>query len=147
MSALTGMRASELTELLVGCRVKSEEDAPGLTRHRIASKVIRAAAGAARGEWVVVDEVVHAIELAEKLTDAAPASCCSGRSTTSTAAPPAGCVAGWARRPDNGWGSPDSRRCDPPTAAEAHSRGRDGGPAWRHPGHEGALQAPDRGDQ
>ncbi|MFJ8968610.1 hypothetical protein ACIRJ3_04240 [Streptomyces anulatus] len=73
VSALTGMRASELTELLVGCRVKSEEDAPGLARHRIASKVVKGRRwGGERDEWVVVDEVVHAIELAEKLTDAAP---------------------------------------------------------------------------
>jgi hypothetical protein len=68
IAAATGMRASELFELVVGCRLPPEEKAPGLVRYRLAGKVIKH-----RGhdgepdEWVVIGEVHRAIQLAEQL--------------------------------------------------------------------------------
>ncbi|MFD9192860.1 hypothetical protein ACFWCA_32180 [Streptomyces phaeochromogenes] len=79
-SALTGMRSSELMELAVGCRVTAEEDAPGLARHRLASKVVKGRRwGGEPDEWVVIDEVIRAIALAEALTDAAEGELLFGR--------------------------------------------------------------------
>ncbi|MEU4147110.1 hypothetical protein [Streptomyces parvulus] len=70
-SALTGMRASELMELTVGCHRTGTDDGTGLVRHRLVSKVIKARRwGGEVDEWVVVEEVVRAIALAEQLTDA-----------------------------------------------------------------------------
>jgi integrase len=70
IAAATGMRASELFELVVGCRLPPEEKAPGLIRYRLAGKVIKH-----RGhdgepdEWVVIGAVHRAIQLAEQLLD------------------------------------------------------------------------------
>ncbi|MFG2998538.1 hypothetical protein [Streptomyces sp. NPDC048340] len=72
-SALTGMRSSELMELTVGCRRTDEADGTGLARHRLVSKVVKGRLwGGEVDEWVVIDEVVRAIALAESLTDAQP---------------------------------------------------------------------------
>jgi hypothetical protein len=72
-SALTGMRSSGLMELMVGCHAPAEEDAPGLARHRLVGKVVKGRRwGGERDEWVVVEEVVRAVTLAEQLTDAEP---------------------------------------------------------------------------
>ncbi|MFE5767661.1 hypothetical protein ACFQ7O_04800 [Streptomyces sp. NPDC056485] len=72
-SALTGMRSSELMELTVGCRRTDADDGTGLTRHRLVSKVVKGRLwGGEMDEWVVIDEVVRAIALAEQLTGALP---------------------------------------------------------------------------
>ncbi|MFG2631439.1 hypothetical protein [Streptomyces sp. NPDC048473] len=72
-SALSGMRSSELMELAVDCHAPAEEDAPGLARHRLVGKVVKGRRwGGERDEWVVVEEVVRAVTLAEQLTDAEP---------------------------------------------------------------------------
>jgi integrase len=66
--AVTGMRASELMELRIGCRRPPEQIAPGLVRHRVASKVVKGQPlGGTADEWVVVDAVDRAIALAEQL--------------------------------------------------------------------------------
>ncbi|WP_405365583.1 hypothetical protein [Kitasatospora sp. NBC_00039] len=72
-SALTGMRSSELMELTVGCRRTEEADGTGLVRHHLVSKVVKGRLwGGEVDEWVVIDEVVRVIPLAEQLTDARP---------------------------------------------------------------------------
>lgn len=68
VSALTGMRASELLELLPGCRLPPEETPSGLPRYRLAGKVIKGRQwGGERDEWVVIAPVYHAVGLAEEL--------------------------------------------------------------------------------
>ncbi|MFE2937309.1 hypothetical protein [Streptomyces sp. NPDC059278] len=72
-SALTGMRSSELMELTVGCRRTDTEDGTDLARHSLVSKVVKGRRwGGEADEWVVIDEVVRVINLAEQLTDARP---------------------------------------------------------------------------
>ncbi|TQC41229.1 integrase [Rhodococcus sp. WS4] len=71
-SALTGMRASELSELRAGCR-HSEPRPGGGTRFRLTTRRIKGERfGGAEDSWVVIDDVHHAIGVAEELT-AAPA--------------------------------------------------------------------------
>ncbi|GAA2657688.1 site-specific integrase [Streptomyces vastus] len=68
LAAVSGMRASELMELRIGCRRPPEEPVPGLTRFRIASKVVKGQPlGGTEDEWVVVEPVYRAVELAEQL--------------------------------------------------------------------------------
>ncbi|MET9657076.1 hypothetical protein [Streptomyces sp. NPDC006510] len=43
-AAISGMRASELMELRIGCRRPPDESVPGLPRYRIASKIVKGAA-------------------------------------------------------------------------------------------------------
>ena len=63
------MRASELMELQVGCR-QPEEFSPGLAPYRIASKVVKGQPlGGTQDEWVVIQPVYQAVELAEQLHD------------------------------------------------------------------------------
>jgi len=63
------MRASELMELQVGCR-RLEEFSPGLVRYKIASKVVKGQPlGGTQDEWVVIQPVYQAVELAEQLHD------------------------------------------------------------------------------
>ncbi|MBB5109591.1 hypothetical protein FHS40_008719 [Streptomyces spectabilis] len=65
--AVSGMRNSELSELLVGCR-RSVEISPGLVRRSLASKIIKGQAlGGLDDEWVVLEEVHRAVALAEEL--------------------------------------------------------------------------------
>ncbi|WP_235438081.1 hypothetical protein [Kitasatospora griseola] len=72
-SALTGMRSSELMELVVGCLRTDRDNDTGLARHRLVGKVIKGRRwGGEPDEWVVIEEVVRVIALAEKLTDAEP---------------------------------------------------------------------------
>ncbi|WP_233273661.1 hypothetical protein [Streptomyces broussonetiae] len=72
-SALTGMRSSELMELTVGCRRTDDADGTGLARHRLVSKVVKGRLwGGEMDAWVVIEEVVRVIALAEQLTDARP---------------------------------------------------------------------------
>jgi hypothetical protein len=70
LATVSGMRASELMELRIGCRCPPEEPVPGLTRFRIASKVVKGQPlGGTDDEWVVVEPVYRAVELAEQLHD------------------------------------------------------------------------------
>ena len=69
IAAVSGMRASEISELAAGCRRPVEEPVPGLARYRIASKVIKGQPlGGTDDEWVVTREVFDAVEAAEQLT-------------------------------------------------------------------------------
>lgn len=68
LAAASGMRASELMELRVGCRRPIEEPVPGIQRFRIASKVVKGQPlGGTDDEWVVIEPVCRAVELAEQL--------------------------------------------------------------------------------
>jgi hypothetical protein len=62
------MRSSELMELQVGCRRPPEVHGPGLSRYRIASKVIKGQElGGVDDEWVVIPPAYTAVELLEQL--------------------------------------------------------------------------------
>ncbi|WP_331752449.1 site-specific integrase [Streptomyces chartreusis] len=68
LAAVSGMRSSELMELTVGCRRPPEEPAPGLTRYRLVSKVIKGQElGGIVDEWVVIEPAYRAVELIEQL--------------------------------------------------------------------------------
>ncbi|QNE78368.1 site-specific integrase [Streptomyces finlayi] len=70
LAAASGMRASELMELRIGCRLPLEEPVPGLTRYRLASKVVKGQPlGGTDDEWVVIEPVYRAVELVEDLHD------------------------------------------------------------------------------
>jgi integrase len=70
IAAATGMRSSELFELALGCRLPTEQKAPGLFRYRVAGKVIKHRGhGGETDERVVVGEVHQAVALAEQLLD------------------------------------------------------------------------------
>jgi len=74
VAAFTGMRASELLELLPGCRMPPEETPSGLARYRLAGKVVKGRRwGGERDEWVVIEPVYRAIGLAEQLAAGTPA--------------------------------------------------------------------------
>ncbi|WP_329370967.1 site-specific integrase [Streptomyces sp. NBC_01483] len=67
-AAISGMRASELMELRIGCRRPPEEPVPGLLRYRVASKVVKGQPlGGTDDEWVVIEPVHRAIGLLEQL--------------------------------------------------------------------------------
>jgi len=67
LAGASGMRASELMELRVGCR-RIEEPISGLKRYRVASKIIKGQGlGGADDEWVVIEPVHQAIQLLEQL--------------------------------------------------------------------------------
>lgn len=80
IAALSGMRNSELAELLVGCR-RTTEIGPGMVRHSIASKIIKGQKlGGLDDEWVVLEEVHRAVALAERLhASAVPGDALFGR--------------------------------------------------------------------
>jgi hypothetical protein len=68
LAALSGMRASELMALRVGCRLPVEEPIPGLSRFRIASKIVKGQPlGGTDDEWIVIEPAYRAVELAERL--------------------------------------------------------------------------------
>lgn len=70
LAAITGMRASELMELQVGCRCPAEQYTPGLVRYRLASKLVKGQPlGGIRDEWVVIEPAYQAAALAEQLHD------------------------------------------------------------------------------
>jgi hypothetical protein len=70
LAAVSGMRASELMELRIGCRRPVEEPIPGMHRYRIASKVIKGQPlGGTDDEWVVIEAAYRAVEMAEQLHD------------------------------------------------------------------------------
>jgi len=67
-AAVSGMRACELMELVVGCRRPPEQAAPGLVRYRLAGKLIKGQPlGGVQDEWVVTQPVDEAVGLAEQL--------------------------------------------------------------------------------
>ena len=70
IAAVSGMRASELMELQVGCRLLPEEPRPGLARYRLAGKLVKGQPlGGTRDEWVVIEPAYQAAGLAEQLHD------------------------------------------------------------------------------
>jgi integrase len=70
IAAVSGMRASELMELRVGCRLLAEESGPGLVRYRLVSKIVKGQPlGGITDEWVVIEPAYRAAELAEQLHD------------------------------------------------------------------------------
>src|SRR6266851_1011543 len=69
-SALSGMRASELAELTAGCR-QQEERTGGAPRFHLATRRIKGEAfGGSEDSWVVIEDVAHAIGMAESLNGA-----------------------------------------------------------------------------
>jgi integrase len=70
LASVTGMRASELMELQVGCRRPPEEKGPGLVRYRLAGTLVKGQPlGGVRDEWVVIKDAYDAAGLAEQLHD------------------------------------------------------------------------------
>ncbi|MGH8919894.1 MAG: site-specific integrase, partial [Actinomycetes bacterium] len=70
IAGISGMRSSELMELRVGCRRPPAQTAPGLVRYRLASRVVKGQPlGGTADEWVVIEPVYRAAELAEQLHD------------------------------------------------------------------------------
>jgi hypothetical protein len=70
IAGVSGMRSSELMELKVGCRRPPETSGPDLVRYRLASKVVKGQPlGGLDDEWVVIEPVYRAAELAERLHD------------------------------------------------------------------------------
>jgi hypothetical protein len=70
LASVTGMRASELMELQVGCRQPPQESGPGLVRYRLASTLVKGQPlGGVRDEWVVIQDAYDATGLAEQLQD------------------------------------------------------------------------------
>jgi hypothetical protein len=68
VAALSGMRTSEIAAIERNS-ITREEFAPGIVRRRIRSRLLKGEQpGGRRETWVVIDEVVQAIELAEALT-------------------------------------------------------------------------------
>jgi hypothetical protein len=70
IAAVSGMRASEISELAAGCRRPVEEPVPGLARYRLASTVIKGQPhGGTSDEWVVAKDVFDAVDVAEQLAE------------------------------------------------------------------------------
>lgn len=68
LAATSGMRAGELMELRVGCRLPVDEPVPGLKRFRLASKLVKGQPlGGTAEEWVVIEPAYRAAELLERL--------------------------------------------------------------------------------
>jgi len=69
-AGLSGMRAGELMELRAGCRMPVESRGPGLDRYRLASKLVKGQQlGGTADQWVVIEPVFTAVEVAEHLHD------------------------------------------------------------------------------
>ncbi|MBN9748675.1 hypothetical protein DMP23_47715 [Amycolatopsis sp. A1MSW2902] len=72
-AAVSGMRRSELVELLPGCRMPVEEPFPGLRRYRVAGTLIKGQpVGGTREQWVVTEHVHTAIAAVEQLGEDGP---------------------------------------------------------------------------
>jgi hypothetical protein len=70
LAAITGMRASELMELQVGCRQPLQESGPGLVRYLLSGTLVKGQPlGGVRDEWVVIQDAYDAAGLAEQLHD------------------------------------------------------------------------------
>ena len=68
--AVSGMRSSEVMELRAGALQPHQEAGPGMVRHRLASRVVKGQPlGGSADEWVVVEPVARAVELAGQLRD------------------------------------------------------------------------------
>src|SRR5664280_759519 len=68
--AVSGMRSSEVMELQVGGRRPPQELGHGLARYRLASRIVKGQPlGGLQDEWVVIEPVIRAVELAEQLHD------------------------------------------------------------------------------
>jgi integrase len=85
---ITGMRDCELKELRAGCRRRTVTG-PGLTRYRLAGKLIKGQGpGGTDDEWGVVEEADRAVALAEQLRDdTAPDAAIFGRFSFNTRYP------------------------------------------------------------
>lgn len=71
--ALTGMRRSELFELVHGCRMTTPAATPDLLRYRLQGKVIKGRQlGGEHDEWVVVEPVWNAISIVEGMRQTQP---------------------------------------------------------------------------
>ncbi len=69
-SALSGMRSSELLELTSGARQRDQRPG-GTTRYRVTSRRIKGEPfGGVEDSWVVLEDVYHALGVAEALTGA-----------------------------------------------------------------------------
>lgn len=80
IAAVSGMRNSELAELAVGCRLPPQEISPGLTRHQLASTLVKGQPlGGSDDEWVVTSEVCQAVGIAEQILGGPPGSPLFGR--------------------------------------------------------------------
>jgi integrase len=67
-AAVSGMRASELMELRTGCRLPIDSHGPGLDRYRLASTIVKGQPlGGTRDQWVVIEPVFTAVQIAEAL--------------------------------------------------------------------------------
>jgi len=72
-AAVSGMRWTELVELVGGCRLPPIEVPGGGPRFRLAGRLIKGhRLGGITDEWGVIAEVDRAVALAERLTGAAP---------------------------------------------------------------------------
>ncbi|HSZ28355.1 MAG TPA: hypothetical protein VK784_01195, partial [Pseudonocardiaceae bacterium] len=70
LATVSGMRSSELMELQVGCCRPPEHSGLGLTRYRLASKVVKGQPlGGVADEWVVIEPAYRAAQLLEHLHD------------------------------------------------------------------------------
>ena len=68
--AVSGMRSSEVMELQAGSRQPPQELGPGVVRYRLTGKVIKGQPlGGTQNQWVVIQPVYRAVELAEQLHD------------------------------------------------------------------------------
>ena len=70
IAAASGMRSSELMELTAASLLPPEQIRPGLLRHRLAGRVIKGQPlGGLADQWVVIEPVWRAAELAASLLD------------------------------------------------------------------------------
>lgn len=68
IAAVSGMRASELMELTTASALPPAQPSPGLTRYRLASRLVKGQPlGGTAEEWVVIQPVHQAAELAAAL--------------------------------------------------------------------------------
>jgi integrase len=66
-ATVTGMRAGELMELRTGCR-HTTSHGPGLVRHHLTGTITKhRPPGGTPDEWVVIEQVDHAVAVAEQL--------------------------------------------------------------------------------
>lgn len=99
-SALTGMRSSELMEVVAGCRRADRDDATGMERHRLVGKVVKGRRwGGEPDEWVVIEEVARIIGIAEQLTDAQPGQLLFGKFPSFESCGPMTWLRNWVRSP------------------------------------------------
>jgi integrase len=70
ITAVSGMRTSEVCELQVGCCPPAQSKTPGAVRYRLLGRLIKdQPLGGVPDQWVVTQEVHHAAGIAEQLLD------------------------------------------------------------------------------